>query len=79
MNLGNDHSYYNRYYRSTTGQTSATWLFDTIKTLGAANPAIVVTQFSHTASGFSQASIIAKIPGTSTATSKSSSVVPRLL
>ncbi|KAL0639086.1 hypothetical protein Q9L58_001766 [Maublancomyces gigas] len=60
--------YLTRYYRSTTGQTSANWLFSTIKTLGAVNPAIVVTQFSHTASGFNQASIIARIPGTSTAT-----------
>lgn len=64
------YSYLTRYYRSTTGQTSANWLFNTIKTIGDANPAIVVTQFSHTASGFNQASVIARIPGTSAATSK---------
>lgn len=72
------YSYLTRYYRSTTGQTSANWLFSTIKTLGAVNPAIVVTQFSHTASGFNQASIIARIPGTSTATSKPSHPMARV-
>ncbi|KAH8155685.1 uncharacterized protein LAJ45_00695 [Morchella importuna] len=61
-------SYNNRYYRSTTGVTSATWLYNTIKNIGAANSAITVTQYSHSASGFSQQSVIAKIPGTSSAT-----------
>lgn len=76
---GDYYSYLTRYYRSTTGQTSAVWLFNTIKTLGAENPAIVVTQFSHTASGFNQPSIIARIPGTSTATSKSFDIVVRMV
>lgn len=61
-------SYNNRYYRSSTGTTSATWLYNTIKTIGAANPAVTVTQYSHSVSGFSQQSVIAKIPGTSSAT-----------
>ncbi|KAF9869711.1 peptidase family M28 [Colletotrichum karsti] len=55
--------FYNRYYRSTYGTQSATWLFNQVKTIAAANSAITVSQFTHS---FSQPSIIAKIPGTST-------------
>ncbi|GKT54675.1 peptidase family M28 [Colletotrichum tofieldiae] len=54
--------FYNRYYRSTYGTQSATWLFNQVKSVAAANSAITVTQFTHT---WSQPSIIAKIPGTS--------------
>ncbi|KAF6795052.1 leucine aminopeptidase [Colletotrichum sojae] len=54
--------YYNRYYRSTYGTQSATWLFNQVKTIAAANSAITVTQFTHS---FNQPSIIVKIPGTS--------------
>lgn len=55
-------SFYNRYYRSTYGTQAATWLFNQVKTVAAANSAITVTQFTHS---FSQPSIIVKIPGTS--------------
>ncbi|OLN88287.1 Leucine aminopeptidase 1-like protein 1 [Colletotrichum chlorophyti] len=54
--------FYNRYYRSTYGTQAATWLFNTVKSVAAANPAITVTQFAHS---FNQPSIIVKIPGTS--------------
>ncbi|KAK2043949.1 peptidase family M28 [Colletotrichum somersetense] len=54
--------FYNRYYRSTYGTQSATWLFDQVKSVAAANSAITVSQFTHS---FNQPSIIAKIPGTS--------------
>ncbi|KAK1965014.1 peptidase family M28 [Colletotrichum eremochloae] len=54
--------FYNRYYRSTYGTQSATWLFNQVKSVAAANPAITVSQFTHS---FNQPSIIAKIPGSS--------------
>ncbi|KAM7190220.1 putative peptidase family M28 [Naviculisporaceae sp. PSN 640] len=56
-------SYNNRHYKSTTGTQSATWLFNTVKSVAAANSAITVRQFTHSA--FNQPSIIATIPGTS--------------
>lgn len=52
-----------RHYRSATGVDASTWLFNTIKSVAAPNPAITVTQFTH--ASFSQKSIIARIPGTS--------------
>lgn len=55
-------SFYNRYYRSSYGTQAGAWLFNTIKSISAANTAITVTQFTHS---FNQPSIIAKIPGTS--------------
>jgi leucyl aminopeptidase len=55
--------YYNRYYKSSYGTQAASWLFSQVKSVAAANPAIVVTQFTHSA--FNQPSIIARIPGTS--------------
>ncbi|KAK0702201.1 hypothetical protein B0H67DRAFT_604530 [Lasiosphaeris hirsuta] len=54
--------FYNRYYKSSYGTQAATWLFNTVQIVAAANPAITVTQFTHSA--FNQPSIIAKIPGT---------------
>ncbi|KAL8839749.1 MAG: hypothetical protein Q9170_001620 [Blastenia crenularia] len=54
--------FYNRYYRSSYGTQSSTWLFNQVKSVAASNPAIVVTQFSHS---YAQPSIIARIPGTS--------------
>ncbi|KAI8230751.1 Leucine aminopeptidase 1 [Colletotrichum sp. SAR 10_99] len=54
--------FYNRYYRSSYGTEAATWLFNQVKSVAAANSAITVSQFTHS---FSQPSIIAKIPGTS--------------
>jgi hypothetical protein len=38
-------------------------LFNTVKSVATANPAITVTQFTHS---FNQPSIIAKIPGNTT-------------
>ncbi|OBR15146.1 Peptide hydrolase [Colletotrichum higginsianum IMI 349063] len=54
--------FYNRYYLSTYGTQSATWLFNQVKSVAAVNSAITVTQFTHS---WNQPSIIAKIPGTS--------------
>lgn len=54
--------FHNRYYGSTYGTQAGTWLFNTVSSVAAANPAITVTQFSHS---FNQPSIIAKIPGNS--------------
>jgi bacterial leucyl aminopeptidase len=53
-------SFHNRYYQSTYGTQSGTWLFNTVSSVAAANPAITVTRFTHS---FNQPSIIAKIPG----------------
>ncbi|KAI4186222.1 MAG: hypothetical protein LQ348_004252 [Seirophora lacunosa] len=54
--------FYNRYYRSTYGTQSSTWLFNQIKSIAASNPAITVSQFSHS---YAQPSLIARIPGSS--------------
>ncbi|KAL8850889.1 MAG: hypothetical protein Q9221_004202 [Calogaya cf. arnoldii] len=54
--------FYNRYYKSTTGTQSSTYLFNTLKSLSAPNPRIVVSQFTHS---YAQPSIIVRIPGTS--------------
>ncbi|KAL9025526.1 MAG: hypothetical protein Q9196_005667 [Gyalolechia fulgens] len=54
--------FYNRYYRSSYGTQSGTWLFNQVKSVASSNPAIVVTQFGHS---YSQPSIIARIPGSS--------------
>ncbi|RKP10784.1 hypothetical protein THASP1DRAFT_12384 [Thamnocephalis sphaerospora] len=56
-------SFYNRYYRSTYGTQSATWLFEEVKRLaGQAKPGLTVTvnQFKHS---FNQPSVIARIDG----------------
>lgn len=62
LEIDESRSFYNRYYQSSYGTQSATWLFNQVKTIAAANSAITVSQFAHS---FSQPSIIAKIPGTS--------------
>ncbi|GAB1316193.1 Peptide hydrolase [Madurella fahalii] len=54
--------FHNRHYNSSYGTEAGAWLFDTIKSVAAVNPAIAVTQFYHS---FNQPSIIAQIPGTS--------------
>ncbi|KAL8720217.1 MAG: hypothetical protein Q9225_002879 [Loekoesia sp. 1 TL-2023] len=41
---------------------SDTWLFNQVKSVAAANPAIVVSQFTHS---YAQPSVIARIPGSS--------------
>ncbi|CZT09798.1 related to Probable leucine aminopeptidase MCYG_04170 [Rhynchosporium graminicola] len=51
-----------RYYRSATGTQASTWLFNQLTTIGSANSAITVTEFTHS---FNMPSIIVKIPGTS--------------
>ncbi|KAL1839274.1 hypothetical protein VTJ49DRAFT_1674 [Mycothermus thermophilus] len=56
-------NYHNRHYRSSYGTQASDWLFNTVKSVAAANPAITVTKFSHS---FNQPSIIAKIPGDTT-------------
>ncbi|PSK56688.1 Leucine aminopeptidase 1 [Elsinoe australis] len=54
--------FYNRYYSSSYGTQAGTWMFNTVKSVAAANSKIVVTQFKHS---FNQPSVIARIPGTS--------------
>ncbi|KAI4173827.1 MAG: hypothetical protein LQ346_008336, partial [Caloplaca aetnensis] len=54
--------FYNRYYRSSYGTQSSTWLFNQVKSIAASNAAITVSQFTHS---YAQPSIIARIPGTS--------------
>ncbi|KAL8838303.1 MAG: hypothetical protein Q9205_003433 [Flavoplaca limonia] len=54
--------FYNRYYKSTYGTQSSTYLFNTVKSISAANTRISVSQFSHS---YAQPSVIARIPGTS--------------
>jgi len=56
-------SYHNRHYRSTYGTQAGTWLYNTVKNIASVNPAITVTQFTHS---FNQPSIIVQIPGNST-------------
>ncbi|KAI1265405.1 hypothetical protein F5Y18DRAFT_51647 [Xylariaceae sp. FL1019] len=55
-------NFYNRYYRGSYAATSAAWVFSTVKSVASVNSAITVTQFTHS---YSQPSVIAKIPGTS--------------
>ncbi|KXX80851.1 Leucine aminopeptidase 1 [Madurella mycetomatis] len=55
--------FHNRHYNSSYGTEAGTWLFDVVKSVAAANPAITVAQFKH--DSFDQPSIIAQIPGTS--------------
>ncbi|KAI0803683.1 Zn-dependent exopeptidase [Xylaria sp. FL0064] len=55
-------NFYNRYYRGSYAATSASWMYDTVRSVAAANPAITVKQFAHS---YSQPSVIASIPGAS--------------
>ncbi|KAI1750420.1 Zn-dependent exopeptidase [Xylaria castorea] len=54
--------FYNRYYRGSYAATSASWMYNTVVSVAAANSAITVKQFAHS---YSQPSVIATIPGTS--------------
>lgn len=54
--------FYNRYYRGSYAASSSQWVYDTVVSVAAANSAITVSKFTHS---YSQPSIIAKIPGTS--------------
>ena len=51
----------NRYYKSTTGQQSAQWIFDKLTSIASGKSGITVTKFTHT---WTQFSVIAKIAGT---------------
>ncbi|KAI1174253.1 Zn-dependent exopeptidase [Nemania sp. FL0916] len=53
---------YNRYYRGSYAGTSATYMYSTVTSVASANSAITVKQFSHS---YSQPSVIATIPGSS--------------
>jgi peptidase M28-like protein len=55
---------YSRYYRGSYAATSATHVLNLVRNAASANPAITVRQFTHS---FNQPSVIATIPGTSTA------------
>ncbi|KAH6683558.1 leucyl aminopeptidase [Plectosphaerella plurivora] len=55
---------YNRYYRGSYAATSATHVLNLVRNAASSNPAITVRQFTHS---FNQPSVIATIPGTSTA------------
>ncbi|KEY64543.1 hypothetical protein S7711_03609 [Stachybotrys chartarum IBT 7711] len=66
-NLQRFSSFYNRYYRSTTGVESATWLFNQVSAVIAASGSTRATVRRVTHS-FSQFSIVATIQGTSAKT-----------
>ncbi|KAI1123061.1 Zn-dependent exopeptidase [Nemania abortiva] len=55
-------NFYNRYYRGSYAATSASWMYSTVASVASANTAITVKQFTHS---YSQPSVIATIPGTS--------------
>ncbi|KAI1359700.1 Zn-dependent exopeptidase [Xylaria arbuscula] len=55
-------NFYNRYYRGSYAATSASWMYSTVVSVASANSAITVKQFTHS---YSQPSVIATIPGTS--------------
>ncbi|KXJ94721.1 hypothetical protein Micbo1qcDRAFT_193821 [Microdochium bolleyi] len=54
--------FHNRHYKGSYATQSATWMFNTVKSVAASNSAIAVSQFTH--SSYNQPSVIAKIPGT---------------
>ncbi|KAH8157071.1 hypothetical protein CIB48_g11175 [Xylaria polymorpha] len=54
--------FYNRYYKGSYAATSASWMYNTVVSVAAANSAITVKQFTHS---YSQPSVIATIPGSS--------------
>src|SRR5689334_22073619 len=53
---------YNRYYRGSYAATSAAWMLSAVQSAASSNSNIKVSQFSHS---YSQPSVIAKLPGTS--------------
>ena len=60
-NLNSLTAFNNRYYKSTTGQQSAQWIFNTLTGIAAGKPGVTVTKFTHS---WVQFSVIAKIAGT---------------
>jgi leucyl aminopeptidase len=57
-------AFYNRYYRGSYASSSATWMYNAVVNVSQSNPDIVVTRYTHS---YNQPSIIAKIPGSSSA------------
>jgi leucyl aminopeptidase len=55
---------YNRYYRGSYATQSATWMYNTVVSVASGNSAIQVSRYTH--SSYTQPSVIAKIPGTTT-------------
>jgi len=51
----------NRYYKSTTGQQSAQWIFDTLTGMASGRQGVTVTKFAHS---WVQFSVITRIAGT---------------
>lgn len=60
-NLATLSSFFTRYYRTTTGEQSANWLFSKVQETARANPNVTVTQFAH--NNYNQKSLIARFPG----------------
>ncbi|KEP49572.1 aminopeptidase [Rhizoctonia solani 123E] len=56
-------SYNNRYYTSSTGSSSSTWIYNQLVSVASGKSGITVSQFSHS---WAQKSIIAKFNGAST-------------
>ncbi|KAK9460148.1 uncharacterized protein V1516DRAFT_640901 [Lipomyces oligophaga] len=71
-NLANFTSFYTRYYKSTTGADSSTWLFNTVKAIAAVDKSIRVFPFHHP---WPQTSLIARIPGINSGTPEDRVVV----
>jgi leucyl aminopeptidase len=61
LNLKSLTAFNNRYYRSTTGQQSAQWIFNRLTGIAAGKSGVTVTKFAHT---WVQFSVIARIAGT---------------
>jgi len=60
-NLIHFSSYQNRYYTSTYGVQSSTWIFNQVSSIASNRSDITISRFTHT---WSQPSIIARIQGT---------------
>ena len=60
-NLKSLTAFNNRYYKSSTGQQSAQWIFNTLTGIASGKPGVTVTKFAHS---WVQFSVIAKIAGT---------------
>ncbi|KAF8705614.1 peptidase M28 family, partial [Rhizoctonia solani] len=62
-NLATLTSYNNRYYTSSTGSSSSTWIYNQLVSIASGKSGITVSQYSHS---WAQKSIIAKFNGAST-------------
>jgi leucyl aminopeptidase len=62
-NLATLTAYNNRYYTSSTGVSSSTWIYNQLVSIAGGKSGITVSQFSHS---WAQKSIIAKFNGAST-------------